>query len=61
VNRRKSHVAKVAAKEDRKVLRRRILQVLQDAGSVVIAGRVTLRDEVIWRVAGLVRELEATR
>ena len=59
--RRKSHAAKVAAKEDRKVLRRRILRVLQGAGSVVIAGRLTLREEVVWRVAALVRELEETR
>ena len=59
--RRKSHAAKVAAKEDRKVLRRRILRVLQCDGTYMSAGRPRLRDETIDRVAALVRELEATK
>jgi hypothetical protein len=61
VSRKKPHAQKVAAAEDRKVLRRRILRVLQGAGTVVLTSRLTLREEVVWRVAALVRELEDTR
>lgn len=61
MSRKKPHAQKVAAAEDRKVLRRRMLRVLRESGSIVIAGRLTLRDEVVWRVAALVRELEDTR
>lgn len=58
---RKSYAQKAASKEDRKVLRRRILRVLSEARTAVIAGRLTLREEVVWRVAALVRELEETK
>ncbi len=58
---RKPHAVKVAAELDRKVLRRRILRTLEREGSCVIAGRRTLREETIWRIAALVRELEDTR
>lgn len=59
--RKKPHAAKVAAKEDRKVLRRRILRVLQADGTFTSAGRPKLRDDTADRIAALVRELEATR
>lgn len=58
---RKTHHQKVAAKEDRKVLRRRILRVLSEDRTCVIGGRLTLRDETVWRVAALVRELDVTK
>ena len=59
--RRKTHRQKVASAEDRKVLRRRLLRVLELAGTVVIAGRLTMREEVVLRIAALVRELEDTQ
>ena len=61
MRRRKSPGAKRLDGMTRKVLRARILRVLRESGAVVIAGRLTLRDEVVWRVAALVRELEETR
>lgn len=57
----KPHALKVAHEQDRKVLRRRILKVLEQDGSCVISGRRTLREETLWRVAALVRELEDTK
>lgn len=58
--RKKSHATKVAAAEDRKVLRRRILRVLRESRTYTFGGHPKLRDETADRVAALVRELEAT-
>jgi 3-phenylpropionate/cinnamic acid dioxygenase small subunit len=57
----KSHQQKTAAKEDRKVLRRRILKVLEGTRTYTESDNPRLRHSVALRVAALVRELEETR
>lgn len=59
--RRKTHAAKAAAALDRKVLRRRILRVLENAGTYDERDVPTIRSHVALRIAALVRELKDTR
>jgi hypothetical protein len=58
--RRKSNAAKRADAETRKVLRRRILRVLESIGTYTENDVPKLRYSVHLRVAALVRELENT-
>jgi len=58
--RRKSHAAKVAAKQTRLVLRRRILRVLERAGTYEVNEMPQLRTDVVRRVAALLREFSDT-
>jgi hypothetical protein len=58
----KSHAQKVAAAEDRKVLRRRILKALEQGGYNTKPGYIpALNDATNHRVAALLRELLETR
>lgn len=58
--RKKTHAAKKADAETRKVLRRRILRVLESTGTYTESDVPKLRYSVHLRVAALVRELENT-
>lgn len=58
---RKPHAQKVAAAEDRKVLSRRILRVIRENSTLMVAGKLTFHEDVITRLAALARELEDTK